>query len=98
MALGSNGRPYPPRATLAEIQIANATQVLFYCVARRPVSPVDCNHRGEMDLVDAIDRWGGNVRLNDLPVKCGKCGGRYVDIRPHYPYSRGSHGARARGA
>ena len=93
MALGSNGRPYPPRATLTEVHAANATQVLFYCVARRPVSPVDCHHRGEMALAEAIQRWGHDIRLNDLPVKCSKCGGRYVDIRPHYPYTRGSRDA-----
>jgi hypothetical protein len=41
-----------------------------------------CHHSGEMSLLHAITLWGEEARLDDLPLKCSRCGSRKVDVRP----------------
>ena len=51
--------------------------LMFYCVR-----PSVCWHSGEMRLDAAIARWGGALRLDQVPARCTRCGSReHGDVR-----------------
>jgi len=73
--------PGPRKITLAEAKEQGAFALIFYCVR-----PAVCSHSGEMRLDDAIDRWGGALRLDQAPARCTRCGSRdHVDVRTRPP-------------
>lgn len=75
----------PRKITLAAAKAQGEFALLFYCV-RPPI----CWHSGEMRLDDAIARWGGTLRLDQVPARCTRCGSRdYVDVRARPPKREG---------
>jgi hypothetical protein len=78
--------PGPHKITLADAKAQGDFALLFYCV-RRAV----CSHSGEMRLDDAITRWGGSLRLDQVPARCARCGSRaHVDVRARPPRREGA--------
>lgn len=68
------------KVTLAEAR-GYATRLVIQC-AGAPLTAGGCTHRAELTLDDAIARFGGDVRLDDLPFRCSRCGSRVTDVRP----------------
>lgn len=55
-----------------------------------------CRHKALIPINEAIARWGEDRRMDDLPVRCSKCGAPrfdkdgmpnvcYTPIWPHWP-------------
>lgn len=83
--------PGPHKITLAEAAEQGDVTLTFYCVR-----PATCWHSGTMPLADAIARWGGGLRLDQVPARCTQCGSRdHVDVRGSRPSQenagRGGH-------
>jgi len=80
--------PGPPKITLKEARESGAVAVLFYCHA--PLEFRFCNHDGEMRLRKAIERWGENLRLDQIPARCTKCDQmEFIDVRTRSQKHRG---------
>lgn len=62
--------------------------LVIYC-AGAPVSAPGCHYAGEMSLRHAINLWGPDRRLDELPLRCSRCGSRKVDVRVDYPRGTG---------
>jgi len=78
--------PGPHKITLAQAKMQGGFALMFYCVR-----PAVCWHTGEMRLDDAIARWGGSLRLYQVPARCTRCGSRdYVDVRARPPKREGA--------
>lgn len=78
--------PAPAKITLAQARQQGDTMLTFWCenVA------VYCHHKGEMRLADAIERWGAETRLDQIPARCTKCGSaKHVDVRSRPPRREG---------
>lgn len=54
---------------LKECRDQQITALTLTCVA----NDGQCSHTTEISVVDAIDRWGEDRRMNDLPVCCEVC-------------------------
>jgi hypothetical protein len=68
----------PQKITLATAHAQGDFMLLFYCQNLA----ANCWHSGEMQLDTAIARWGGALRLNQVPARCSRCGSReHVDVR-----------------
>jgi hypothetical protein len=77
--------PGPPKITLAQAKAQGSFMLVFYCVR-----PAICSHSGEMRLDAAIARWGGALRLDQVPARCTRCGSRdHVDVRARPPMRSG---------
>ncbi len=76
----------PHKITLADAKAQGDFALIFYCVR-----PAVCGHSGEMRLDEAITRWGGSMRLDEVPARCTRCGsGDHVDVRARPPKREGS--------
>lgn len=53
--------------------------LLIFCEGRA------CGHFAEIDLADATERWGLNMRLDDIKGVCSVCDSRAIDVRPRWP-------------
>jgi hypothetical protein len=62
--------------------------LVIYC-AGAPATGAGCHHSGEMSLMHAITLWGAEARLDELPLKCSRCGSRKVDVRVDHPRGHG---------
>jgi hypothetical protein len=66
-------------------------RIAFYCV--RPTSAGFCNHVGKVEIADAIERWGAERKLNEIPARCSKCGSaEFVSARGEPPGRLGKRG------
>lgn len=73
------------KITLAQAREQNPHGYLvIYCVASPATGP-GCHHAGQISLLHAITLWGEERRLDELPLKCSRCGSRRVDVRPDHP-------------
>jgi len=78
-----------PKITLAEAKASGVVALTLYCVST-PVGADGCRHIGTMGIDEAIERWGTLHRLDALPLRCSRCGGRAVDVRPDWgPTTKG---------
>lgn len=50
-----------------------------------------CQRSAVMPMATARHLWGVRTRLSRIArdVRCGRCGGVNVDVRPHYAFPRG---------
>lgn len=71
------------KITIGQARDSGAVGVLFYC-ANYFETPGGCGHSSNMTMLLAIALWGPDVRLDDLKLKCSKCGSREVDVRPWF--------------
>jgi hypothetical protein len=78
------------KITLAEAreQSPPTAYLIIQCAGVLAVEP-GCHHSGEMSLLHAITLWGEGTRLDELPLKCSRCGSRRVDVRVDYPRGAG---------
>lgn len=51
--------------------------------------PNVCGHRADMDINRAIELFGTERSLSDLPLRCSVCGSREVDTRAKPPTQLG---------
>ena len=58
--------------------------LVIYCSAA-PATGAGCHHVGQMSLLHAITLWGEDRRLDELPLRCSRCGSRKVDVRTDHP-------------
>lgn len=74
------------KITLAQVREQSGQYgfLLIYCAAA-PAAGEGCHHSGQMSLLHAITLWGPDARLDDLPVRCSRCGSRKVDVRLDHP-------------
>lgn len=94
MLLNAHGKPWKDaKCSIAECVSAGATGLLFHCLATPTYAPVAtvCHHSGKMPIADAIARWGEGCRLQEVRVRCSKCGGRMVEVRPGWPDYTSAH-------
>ena len=68
------------KITLGEAINSSAVGLTFCCEASPAAA--GCRHAGEMSIVEALERWGDERRLDELPLICSRCGGRAIDVRP----------------
>jgi hypothetical protein len=73
------------KISLDDAKTSGATAILIACTGA-PIAGGGCRHSAEIGIDDAIARWGGARRLDALPLRCSACGGRQVDVRPHYEH------------
>jgi hypothetical protein len=65
-------------------------RIAFYCTR-----PGVCSHVGKIDIHDAIKRWGGTRKLNEIPARCSRCGSSdFVSVRGEPPGRLGKRGNR----
>jgi hypothetical protein len=69
------------KVTLGEV--AKDDYLTFRCKGTY-VATLDCRHNGQMEVDEAIEKWGADVRLDELPIRCSKCGGKTIDVRSDY--------------
>jgi len=50
-----------------------------------------CQNEAVIAIARARLLWGVRTRLAQIArdVRCGRCGGRNIDVRPHYTFPRG---------
>lgn len=90
MAVFHSRKDKPAKITLAEARAQGDFMVQFWCENAR----VHCHHKGEIRLSEAIDRWGAETRLDQVPARCTKCGSaEFVDVRARPPRREGGQGA-----
>lgn len=78
--------PGPPKITLAQAKAQGGFALIFYCQNLAAY----CSNSGEMRLDAAIARWGGTLRLDQVPARCTRCGERrFVDVRSRPPMHDG---------
>lgn len=79
------------KITLAQAREHNRwAYLVIHCVGV-PLTGPGCHHRGEMSLLHAITLWGPDVRLDDLPLRCSRCGSRKVDVGTDHPRNQGGN-------
>jgi hypothetical protein len=78
--------PGPHKITLAQAKAQGDFMLIFYCHN----FPAHCSHSGEMRLDEAVARWGGARRLDQVPARCTRCGSReLIDVRARPPKREG---------
>lgn len=100
MALDPTGRPWrSPNMTLGEAQLAGVVRLRLSCIADYAdggcaVRVKRCKHFAQISIETAIARWGYDIRMVDVPVKCSKCGRNRVSVTGHIPYVNPANGKR----
>ena len=79
------------KITLAQARAQQRTSWLVIYCASTPAQAAGCHHSGEMSLLHAIVLWGEDRRLDELPLKCSRCGSRKVDVRIDHPRGVGGN-------
>lgn len=69
------------KITLGEAARQGDRIVTFACWSRRLDRGGMCGHEGQARLIELIDGWGPDIRLDELPARCSACGGNDVDVR-----------------
>jgi hypothetical protein len=78
--------PGPHKITLADAKAQGDFMLMFYCQNMLAY----CSHSGEMRLDEAVARWGGGLRLDQVPARCTRCGSRdFIDVRARPPKREG---------
>lgn len=77
------------KITLGEARDAEPHSYLIIYCASTPATGAGCHHAGQMSLIHALTLWGPDRRLDELPLKCSRCGSRKVDVRTDYPRGTG---------
>ena len=63
-------------------------RIAFYCVR-----PGVCAHVSKIEIAAAIERWGPDRLLTQIPARCGRCGSKdYVSARGEPPGRAGKRG------
>lgn len=73
------------KITLGEAREISRYEYLIIFCASTPATSGGCHHAGEMSLLHAITLWGEDIRLDELPLRCSKCGSRTVEVRTDRP-------------
>lgn len=72
------------KITLAEARGRGAVGLRLYCETRGRDGAL-CNYSAFVgDMGALIARLGAKRRLDELPYRCSKCGGRMIDARPDW--------------
>lgn len=79
------------KITLAQARAQNRHAYLVIYCASSAAQYAGCHHSAEMSLLHAIALWGEDKRLDDLPLRCSKCGSRKVDVRADHPRTIGGN-------
>ncbi|UPT61506.1 MAG: hypothetical protein M0D54_13900 [Hyphomonadaceae bacterium JAD_PAG50586_4] len=79
------------KITLAQVRQQNRYAYLVIHCASTPAQDGGCHHTGEMSLLHAIVLWGEDKKLDELPLRCSKCGARKVDVRSDHPRNEGGN-------
>ena len=63
-------------------------RIAFYCVR-----PGVCDHVGKVSIEEALRRWGGQMRLDQIRARCSRCGSAdFVSVRGEPPGRMGKRG------
>jgi len=81
-------RPAGRKIKLGDLEKSPDTMLVMYCIAD-PIAGPGCRHQGKMPLLDAVELFGPDTRLDDIPFVCSACGRRQIDVRAFTPYSTG---------
>ncbi|HEX8903088.1 hypothetical protein [Vitreimonas sp.] len=79
------------KITLAQARRQNRYAYLVVKCASTPAQFGGCHHSGEMSLLHAIVLWGEDRCLDDLPLRCSRCGSRKVEVRADHPRGEGGN-------
>lgn len=74
----------PRKISIDQCRRQGDTELLVYCM-NHAVQYGGCFHSATVPLLDAFDRWGGLMRLDEIPFVCSACGSRNVDVRSDHP-------------
>ncbi|MCX7358136.1 MAG: hypothetical protein NT015_08355 [Alphaproteobacteria bacterium] len=77
------------KITLAQVRAYDRWSYLVIYCQGAPATGAGCHHSGEMSLMHAITLWGEDTRLDDLPLRCSRCGSRKVEVRSDHPRGGG---------
>lgn len=79
------------KITLGEAREADRYAWLVIHCTGVPATAPGCHHTGEMSLLHAITLWGHDRRLDELPLRCSRCGSNKVDVRTDHPRNQGGN-------
>lgn len=79
------------KITLGEVRALDRWAYLIVYCAGTPAQAGGCHHAGQMNVLHAITLWGEDRRLDELPLRCSRCGSRNVDVRADYPRNEGGN-------
>jgi hypothetical protein len=79
------------KITLAQARAQQRYSWLVIYCASTPAQAAGCHHASQMSLLHAIVLWGEDRRLDELPLKCSRCGSRKVDVRVDHPRGVGGN-------
>lgn len=79
------------KITLAEARAQDRYAWLVITCCATPATAGGCAHEGQMSLLHAITLWGEDRRLDELPLRCSRCGSRTVDVRTDWPRTQGGN-------
>jgi hypothetical protein len=68
------------KLSLADAFDGDAAALLIYCM-NHAVGFGGCFHSGTLPRERALELWPGSLRLDELPLRCSRCGSRKVDVR-----------------
>lgn len=68
------------KITLADAFDGDAAALLIYCM-NHAVGFGGCFHSATLPRERALELWPGSLRLDELPLRCSRCGSRNVDVR-----------------
>jgi hypothetical protein len=70
------------KATLGNVAEHN-DYLSFECEAMIPYTN-KCGRKGKMDALAALEKWGPEIKLDELPLRCAACNGRNVEVRADF--------------
>jgi hypothetical protein len=68
------------KITLADAFDGEAAALLIYCM-NHAVGFGGCFHSATLPRESALALWPDSLRLDELPLRCSRCGSRKVDVR-----------------
>lgn len=70
-----------------------SNRIELRCMRPTDRTPFFCGKSGEIKIEDAIKRWGGETQLEDIRVRCSRCGSNErvskMGVPPGRPGKRG---------
>lgn len=76
----------PHKIMLQEAAESGAVGLLIYCSAGR-AGHGGCFHSARIELWLALRRWRPDRRLDELRLRCSRCGANAPDVRPAFANS-----------
>lgn len=75
------------KITIAQAKAQGDSELVCAC-ASTPIGGAGCWHSARIPFADLAQRIPDATRLDEIPLRCSKCGSRKVDARSGVPINR----------